>query len=247
MKNFVTTLLKKIVNEEIESRIKEIKKEYNTPIPLNSDDLNEVYLFDFKMGYRSGNYTVPSLQTESTGDESKEDEIKKIRVKPVDILNQLERKPNIIDLELLDEKIVILNEKTKIIHQEYARREVEAMIERLNNRKKYIEYKKYFDQFDYTDDTKINSFLNKYDLVMEKADIFIPDFPEEAVKTMTEYENVVMEISGKKPVYYVIAEKSNFKQADNKRDPILLVQSPFGFYWQILGAWDKELMYLSDL
>ena len=32
-----------------------------------------------------------------------------------------------------------------------------------------------------------------------------------------------------------------------QRDPILLVQSPFGFYWQILGAWDKEMLILSEL
>ena len=30
-------------------------------------------------------------------------------------------------------------------------------------------------------------------------------------------------------------------------NPILLVQSPFGIYWQILGAWDKELVLLEEL
>jgi hypothetical protein len=45
----------------------------------------------------------------------------------------------------------------------------------------------------------------------------------------------------------VIAEPDKFRKAYEKRDPILLVQSPFGFYWQILGAWDKEMMLLSEL
>jgi uncharacterized lipoprotein len=47
--------------------------------------------------------------------------------------------------------------------------------------------------------------------------------------------------------FYVIAEEKSFKSAAEKRDPILLVQSPFGFYWQILGAWDKEMILLSEL
>ena len=51
----------------------------------------------------------------------------------------------------------------------------------------------------------------------------------------------------KKPVFYVIAEPDKFRKAYEKRDPILLVQSPFGFYWQILGAWDKEMILLSEL
>ena len=38
-----------------------------------------------------------------------------------------------------------------------------------------------------------------------------------------------------------------FRKAYEKRDPILLAQSPFGFYWQILGAWDKEMLLLGEL
>ena len=50
-----------------------------------------------------------------------------------------------------------------------------------------------------------------------------------------------------RPIFYVIATEDKFRKAYEKRDPILLVQSPFGFYWQILGAWDKEMILLSEL
>jgi len=36
-------------------------------------------------------------------------------------------------------------------------------------------------------------------------------------------------------------------ELDEKRDPILLAQSPFGFYYNILGAWEKEMVYLPEL
>ena len=47
--------------------------------------------------------------------------------------------------------------------------------------------------------------------------------------------------------FYSIAEKEMFNDEYKRNDPILLVQSPFGIYWQILGAWDKELVLLEEL
>jgi len=88
--------------------------------------------------------------------------------------------------------------------------------------------------------------LDKHLLVRKAVEIFIPDFPVEAIKTMQTYTDKVMEVCGKKPIFYVIAEDDNFKKAYGKRDPILLAQSPFGFYWYILGAWDKEMLLLSE-
>ncbi len=44
-----------------------------------------------------------------------------------------------------------------------------------------------------------------------------------------------------------IADKKDFEKKDKRRDPILLAQSPFGHFWQILGAWDKEMLFLEEL
>lgn len=60
-------------------------------------------------------------------------------------------------------------------------------------------------------------------------------------------EATTVELCQLKPVFYVIAEESDFKEKDKKRDPILLAQSPFGVYYDILGAWDKEMLLLSEL
>lgn len=134
-----------------------------------------------------------------------------------------------------------------MVKQKYAKRELKALMERLENRKKYFEHKEFFQRFDNTDENKIKTLCEKYNLVMKESDIFIPEFPDEAVLVMKEYTDKVEEITGQKPVFYVIATKEDFKDADGKRDPILLAQSPFGFYYQILGAWDKEMLLLSQL
>ena len=82
---------------------------------------------------------------------------------------------------------------------------------------------------------------------MKSTDLFIPTFPTEAIEIMDKYEKKVNELCNKRPVFYVIAENEMFKKEFQRNDPILLVQSPFGVYWQILGAWDKEILLLEEL
>lgn len=187
-----------------------------------------------------------STDTDNTGE--KKIPIGKVKLKPIEVLVELETVPNPFSLALLEEKIHILKDKEKLITQHYAKREITALIERLENRKKYNKHKVFFEQFQNTTDEKIGKLLSDHKhLVMKGADIFIPEFPDEAIATMTQYAERLKDICKKKPVFYVIAEEKDFKKSFDRRDPILLVQSPFGFYWQILGAWDKEMLLLSEL
>lgn len=168
--------------------------------------------------------------------------------KPKEVFGELERVPTKVDLENLDDKILILNMKKNFIRSnEYAKKEVIDMATRLENRKQYEEHREFFERFDNTTTDKINALVNKYELVLKSSDLFIPSFPDDAIKIMDEYIKTVKKMCGKKPVFYVIAEAEKFKKENDRNDPILLVQSPFGIYWQILGAWDEELILLSEL
>lgn len=205
--------------------------------------LDDTYLFDFKnfASQYKGNTPMTAVSGESQNTPTR------ISIKPIDVLKELETVPTPFTLTLLDDKIAMLKEKEKLIVQHYSKREVTALIERLENRKKYAEHKSFFDQFQNTTEEKIQVILDKYELVMRTSDIFVPEFPDEAIKVMTFYTEKMDAVCGKKPIFYVIATSENFKQNWERRDPILLVQSPFGFYWQILGAWDKEMLLLSEL
>lgn len=238
-----------------------LKEEQFFAMPSSSDGLDETFLFDFKnysSGYRGGSgigtfLTVSggSLITDSGSDEKGSDEkesvSKKIAMKPIEILGELETIPTPWTMANLDDKIEVLKYKRDLITQKYSRREVEALIERLENRKKYDKFHAFFNSFQNTTDEKIDTLLDKYDVVMNTSDLFVPEFPDDAIAVMKQYTDNMMKLCKKKPVFYVIAEPDKFRKAYEKRDPILLVQSPFGFYWQILGAWDKEMMLLSEL
>jgi hypothetical protein len=217
-----------------------------------SDEFHDKYLFDFKKGYLSGssnNEAIPVMSEEPSHFIKHDSDFQnfKIAIKPIDVLQELETVPTPFTLELLEEKLTVLRDKERLIIQSYSKREVTALIERLENRKKYNEYAEFYSQFANTTDEKIDKLLGKYDLVMKEADLFIPEFPDTAINIMSKYTAMVLELCGKEPIYWVIAQPELFKERYKQRDPILLVQSPFGFYWQILGAWDKEMLILSEL
>lgn len=126
--------------------------------------------------------------------------------------------------------------------------EIQSILIRLENRKKYPEFDKFYSQFAYTTSTKIKGVLGKCDnLKIGQVAQFVPDMPKEAIEAMKEYTKQTKELCQKEPVYYIIAEKKDFEKTEKRRDPILLAQSPFGHFWQILGAWDKEMLLLEDL
>jgi len=127
-------------------------------------------------------------------------------------------------------------------------REVSSILIRLENRKKYAQFKSFFDNYAYTTNTKINELLkNQEHLQLGSVSQFIADMPKEAVDEMKAYKKNTKELCGKEPVFYLIADKKDFKKTNSRKDPILLAQSPFGHVWQILGAWDDEMLFLEEL
>ena len=96
--------------------------------------------------------------------------------------------------------------------------------------------------------TKINEILKAHDyLKLGQVAQFVADMPNEAIKAMKSYDEGVDKLCGKKAVFYIIADKKDFEKTQTRRDPILLAQSPFGHFWQIIGAWDREMLFLEEL
>lgn len=181
------------------------------------------------------------------GKVASEEKEQRIAIKPIDVRRELESEPSPWTMEGLEDKIALLRRKGNVTTQHYSKSELDSLVERLENRKKYNEFKEFFGQFPNTTDVLIDKLVNKYKLEMKSSDLFVPEFPKEAIDVMEAYSEKVVALCGKKSVYYVIAEEGDFKKKYERRDPILLVQSPFGFYYQILGAWDKEMLILSEL
>lgn len=176
----------------------------------------------------------------------------------------------ISDKKYLEEQIAVIKEKLALLPKrekikinrhgwgipeqmgsgavEFARQELESIMERLENRLKLDLVKEESEKYPYTTAKLVSEVLepNKH-LRCQKADSFVPDFPRDAIKAMADYNEMCIKLCGKKTHFYVIAKVEDFQKINKRRDPILLAQSPFGFFWQILGAWDEEMIYLGDL
>lgn len=229
--------LKKLMNEgnifapeeEIEKQLYDFFQNYGGTVIENDAPWNQGPLtFD-----TNGSIAIPFDKRETA--------------KPIDVLNQLDIIPTPFTVENIDGKIKLFKDKSTLTNQRYTRDQIEGFISRLENRKKYREHYSFFNKFPNTNDEKIDALLAKYKLVMKKSHLFVPTFPQDAIDIMKEYSEAVKKITSEKPVFYVIAEEKDFNKKEKKLDPILLVQSPFGFYWQILGAWDKEMLLLHEL
>jgi hypothetical protein len=171
----------------------------------------------------------------------------RIKIKPKDVCDKLETCPTPWSNKDLDKKIAVLKDKSLLSNQRFVSAQIDGMIKRLENRKRYPDGAEFYERFKNTNDDAIDALLQKYKLVLKESTLFIPTFPDEATQVMKEYSIITEKLTKEKPVFYVIAEETDFKEKLKRLDPILLVQSPFGFYWQILGAWDKEMILLSEL
>ncbi len=126
--------------------------------------------------------------------------------------------------------------------------EISSIIIRLENRKKYPKYNTFYEEFPYTTTQRMAQLLKDHDhLKLDTIEQFVADLPKEAIDTMKQYQKTTQKLCEKDPVFYLIANKKDFEKSDKRRDPILFAQSPFGHFWQILGAWDEEMLLLEDL
>lgn len=157
------------------------------------------------------------------------------------------------DEKYVDEQIQAFKDKLNLIKTaefDMSRgvNEIASIVLRLENRKKYPEVKDFFEQFAYTTSGRINSVIKIHNnLKLGGIDQFIADLPSEASSVMKEYSKNTQKLCGKNAVFYIIADKKDFEKTEKRRDPILLAQSPFSHVWQVLGAWDEEMMFLEEL
>ena len=197
----------------------------------------------------------PGVLSAAKKEEEKKDEEEKKTPKDVytlKLLNaegyQINVSKEYVDAQLEDFKTKL--EVIKLSPNDMGRgvQEIASVIQRLENRRKYAEFAEFFEEYAYTTTTKIEEVLAKYSyLQLGTVGQFVADLPAAATRGMKAYTDSTMKLCGKKPVFYIIADKKDFQKTQKRRDPILLAQSPFAHAWQILGAWDKEVLLLEEL
>jgi hypothetical protein len=170
----------------------------------------------------------------------------RIVVKPKDVVDELVDKetPN-LDFNNAGAKIKAIEKRAKFMkddlqitpHDEY------IAIGFLKARKKYARIKHKF-PWAITTEAKMGALLSKYKLQIGSMSGYHKCVPNEAVDEMEKFIKAFAKVSSAKPEFVLILDKGG---KEEKLDPILLAKSPFGFYYYILGAWDKEREFIDEL
>lgn len=146
-------------------------------------------------------------------------------------------------LKILEVKRIISSlEKKKMDASPYR----EALLQ-LKNRKLFTsKMDEHLSHYPMTTREKIEALSSKYRLVFRNLEGVTRDIPVKAVKEIEQFCKPLekAKISFNKYHFFLVAPTDWWQK---KRDPILLAKSPFGNYYYILYAWDKEVNIVSEL
>ena len=177
----------------------------------------------------------------------------RIEKKPIEVFEEIISEEPKIDLDCLDEKIKLVRQRKDIIEKMIKRNpddEIEAL-GFLESRKKYLKTKELF-KWGVATISGIEKLCKKYklkviDLNSTTGHKIIPmEGILEIEKFIKSYKNVRQD----DPIIKLILEDSDNSQAKEKKrraDPILLASSPFGKWFYVLGAWDREVELIEEL
>lgn len=188
-----------------------------------------------------GIYEVDLLESSST----KQKKDKRIEKKPVEIYKEIILEEPKMNLEDLDGQIALVERRKEVLSdylEDYVIRQEDVVIEFLKARKKYDETKDNF-KWALTTQKLIDDLCKKYKVRCVNFEPFYRNVPMEAVDEIEKFGEAWKTVRKDEPFLKLIIDYGK----EEKKDPILLAGSPFGNWFYILGAWDKEVEIVDDL
>jgi len=189
----------------------------------------------------------------TTGEPAGELEDDRAKVLPIEIIHQVEANVE-VNVEDLDVKLRILEEKA-LLYSETLRSglpvDLAHAIEVLRARKLYPKVK-HLIPWKTTTKERIDTLCKKYKLDHQSTSRFLADFPEEVLEEIKRFKEIFERVTADaldiqpEVKLSIIAHPDLFEKTP-KGDPILLAKSPFGDFYYVLCAWDKEVDYVGDL
>ena len=93
-----------------------------------------------------------------------------------------------------------------------------------------------------TNQEMIDKLCKRYKVQMVCLGDYYRLVPKEGVDEIEKFAEAMSNVSRTEPLFKLI-----ISDEEQPKDPILLAQSPFGNWWYVLGAWDKEVEIVDDL
>lgn len=197
---------------------------------------------------------VPTFNQENTLVEWRSDGLveqkvpkdERIEKKPVDVFKEIlmeEPKMNLVDL---DKQIKMVQRRKEVLEDHLGQNDHSQETEVLG----YLRARKFLSKFGKefkwpaTDQKLIETLCSKYKVMKVSMGAYYRNLPMEAIDELEKFSEAFSKVSKAKPLFELIVDSGGKEQ---KKDPILLARSPFGRWYYVLGAWDKEVEIVDDL
>jgi hypothetical protein len=169
---------------------------------------------------------------------------KRITKKPVEVVGEIVKEEPVIMLDGIDQQIKIVQKRIRILEEQNCNvRDEKEALGYLKARSKYKSNKKYF-KWAITNQEMVDKLQKKYKVQLVSFAAYVKCVPNEALDELEKFMKAYRKVGKEDPELKLITD---YQGPEHRRDPILLARSPFGRWWYVLGAWDKEVEIVDDL
>jgi len=193
---------------------------------------------------------MPIISSDSnwrlTTSDSKTEKDERKEVRPIDIFEEIIGEKPIININNLDGQIKLVKERMSDLKKHLRNvtlNQEQTALNYLEARKKYAKHKEKF-MWGITNQDLIDKLCKKYKVRIAGIEGFYRNIPKEGVDEIKKFGEAFEKVTKCDPIFKVIIDDGG---KEDKKDPILLAASPFGNWFYILGAWDKEVEIVDDL
>lgn len=177
--------------------------------------------------------------------EAEVEKVKRIKKKPVEVVKDIISEIPKMNMTNIKLQIKTVNRRMTLLKEELdvdPTDEREAL-EYLRARLKWEKYGKYF-RWAITTNVLLEKLVKTYELRNVGFGGYYKSIPNEAIDELEQFIKYWKKVCNKEPEVRLIIDEGG---TETKKDPILLAHSPFGKWWYILGAWDREVQFVDDI
>jgi len=189
----------------------------------------------------TANVVSPMYDSVSTKPMEEDNRIVK---KPVEVVSEILTEKPRLSVDDIDKQIKIVERRIRILREQKISPSDELMaMSFLKARQKYKKYGHLFG-WEVTTNKMIEELCKKYKLRTANLHGYYKCVPTEALDELEKFTEAWKKVRKDEPQIQLIVDVGG---PETRRDPILLASAPWGRFWYVLGAWDREIEVLGEL
>lgn len=193
--------------------------------------------------------SVNAMSLGGTLDAVKVDKIEDLRIekKPVEIVNEIIAPDPVLRLNDLPYQIKAVEARLKVLRKFRGNTSDEEWALRYLKARQHYEKKKKMFTWPLSTDELINALIKKYKVSNNGFGGYSRNIPLEATAELEKFGKAWDQVVDDERHVAELRLITDYGGKETKKDPILLAASPFGRWWYVLGAWDKEVEIVDEI